>query len=84
MSQGNAYWSMNMQCYKFGVSDHGNTYYGHSHSESHHLPPSLDVGEREWEYPTSVVNVEIPEPTYAPSVEEDVVDAHSIPEECKC
>lgn len=75
---------MNMQCYKFGVSDHGNTYYGHSHSESHHLPPSLDVGEREWEYPTSAVNVEIPEPTYAPSVEEDVVDAHSIPEECKC
>ncbi|XP_008461282.1 E3 ubiquitin-protein ligase BIG BROTHER [Cucumis melo] len=81
LDQGNAYWSMNMQCYKFGVSDHGNTYYGHS-EESHHLPPSMDVGEREWEYPTSAVNVEIPEPSYAPSVEEDVVDAHSIPEEC--
>lgn len=74
---------MNMQCYKFGVSDPGNTYYGHS-EESHHLPPSMDIGERGWEYP-STVTVENPEPTYAPSVEEDVVDAHFIPEEeCKC
>lgn len=74
---------MNMQCYKFGVSDAGNTYYGHSEESHHHLPPSVDVGEREWEYP-STVNVELPESTYAPSMEEDVVDAHSIPEECKC
>ncbi|KAG7014240.1 hypothetical protein SDJN02_24415, partial [Cucurbita argyrosperma subsp. argyrosperma] len=48
--------------------------------ETHHLPPSMDICERESEYPSSTVDIDLPEPTYAPFVEKDVVDTHSIPD----
>ncbi|KAG7948267.1 hypothetical protein I3843_13G002400 [Carya illinoinensis] len=50
--QESAYWSMNMNSYKFGFSAPGSTYYGH-YEASDHLP-RMEVSRGTWEYPSTM------------------------------
>ncbi|KAJ4839562.1 hypothetical protein Tsubulata_002267 [Turnera subulata] len=77
--QENAYWSMNMNAYKFGFSGPGSTSY-YSPYEVNDIP-RMDVGRAAWEYP-SVVNAEETSTTDAQFAGGDAaMDAHAIPEE---
>ncbi|WCJ18948.1 RING/U-box superfamily protein [Euphorbia peplus] len=76
--QENAYWSTNMNAYKYGFSGPGSTSYYAPYEVNDNLP-SMDVGRATWGYP-SVVDVE--EPTTADThSEEDASLLHTSPEE---
>ncbi|XP_040991163.1 E3 ubiquitin-protein ligase BIG BROTHER-like isoform X3 [Juglans microcarpa x Juglans regia] len=76
--QESAYWSMNMNSYKFGFSAPGSTYYGH-YEASDNLP-RMEVSRGAWEYP-STMNQEHAS-TDSQSEGDAVMGVHSIPEEC--
>ncbi|WCJ43755.1 hypothetical protein M5689_024473 [Euphorbia peplus] len=74
----NAYWSTNMNAYKYEFSGLGSTSYYAPYEVNDNLP-SMDVGSATWGYP-SVVDVE--EPTTADTrSEEDASLLHTSPEE---
>ncbi|KAA8520251.1 hypothetical protein F0562_014507 [Nyssa sinensis] len=77
--QETAYWSMNMNLYKFGLSTPGSTYYGPY--EVNDDLPRMDVSRRAWEYP-SVMNVEEPTAIDIQSGGTATLSMHTIPEEC--
>ncbi|XP_059649102.1 E3 ubiquitin-protein ligase BIG BROTHER isoform X2 [Cornus florida] len=58
LDQETAYWSMNLNSYKFGLSSPGSTTYYGPYEVNDHLP-IMDVSRRAWEYP-SMVNMEEP------------------------
>ncbi|XP_048232157.1 E3 ubiquitin-protein ligase BIG BROTHER isoform X2 [Ricinus communis] len=77
--QENAYWSMNMNAYKYGFSGPGSTYY--DPYEVNDNLPRMDVSRSTWEYP-SVVNMEEATTTDTQSEGDAVVGVHASPEEC--
>ncbi|KAK2994817.1 hypothetical protein RJ640_015776 [Escallonia rubra] len=75
-----AYWSMNMNAYKFGLSGPGSTpHYGLY--EANDYLPRMDLSRRAWEYP-SVINVEEPTAVDMHSGGNTVPSMEAIPEEC--
>lgn len=81
LEQENAYWSMNMNAYKYGFSGPGSTSFYGPYEVNDNLP-RMDVGRGAWEYPSVNVNMEEPTTTETPSGEDAVVGVHTPPEEC--
>ncbi|XP_059649105.1 E3 ubiquitin-protein ligase BIG BROTHER isoform X4 [Cornus florida] len=80
LDQETAYWSMNLNSYKFGLSSPGSTTYYGPYEVNDHLP-IMDVSRRAWEYP-SMVNMEEPADVDLQSGGNAVPSMHTIPEEC--
>ncbi|XP_050212294.1 E3 ubiquitin-protein ligase BIG BROTHER [Mercurialis annua] len=72
-----AYWSMNMNAYKYGFS--GNTYY--DSYEVNDNVPRIDLSRATWEHP-SALNIEEPTNIDTQSEGDAVVGVHASPEEC--
>jgi E3 ubiquitin-protein ligase BIG BROTHER-like protein len=77
--QDNAYWSMNMNAYKFGFSGLGSTSYYSPYEVNDNLP-RMDVSRMAWEYP-SVVSAEEPTTTDTQFEGDANMGVHAIPEE---
>ncbi|KAM7509003.1 hypothetical protein LguiA_019456 [Lonicera macranthoides] len=75
-----AYWSMNMNYYKFGLPGPGSTPYYGLYEVNNYLP-RMDLNRRAWEYPT-VMSVEEPMGTDVQSAGNSVSNMQAIPEEC--
>ncbi|KAJ8748830.1 hypothetical protein K2173_011388 [Erythroxylum novogranatense] len=74
--QENAYWSLNMNAYKFGFSGPGTTAYYDTHYGNNNLP-RMDTAGRAWEYPSpSVVNIEEPTITDTNSERDTGISSH--------
>ncbi|KAF2319521.1 hypothetical protein GH714_016814 [Hevea brasiliensis] len=78
--QENAYWTMNMNAYKYGFSGPGSTSYYSPYEVNDNLP-RMDIGRGAWEYP-SAVNMEEPTTADTQSEGEAIVNVHIPPEEC--
>ncbi|XP_057458308.1 E3 ubiquitin-protein ligase BIG BROTHER [Lotus japonicus] len=78
--QESAYWSMNMNPYKFGLSGPGNTSYYSSYEVNDHLP-RMEINRTDWEYP-SVMITEEPATTDSPTRRDGTTSMQTIPEEC--
>lgn len=77
--QDSAYWSMNMNAYKFGFSGPGSTSYYSPYEVNDNLP-IMDVSRTAWEYP-SVVNAEEPTTTDTQFEGAEDMGVHAIDEE---
>ncbi|KAJ6385319.1 hypothetical protein OIU77_028487 [Salix suchowensis] len=77
--QDSAYWSMNMNAYKFGFSGPGSTSYYSPYEVNGNLP-IMDVSRTAWEYP-SVVNAEEPTTTDTQFEGAEDMGVHAIDEE---
>ncbi|KAJ7012986.1 E3 ubiquitin-protein ligase BIG BROTHER [Populus alba] len=77
--QDNAYWSMNMNEYKFGFSGLESTSYYSPYEVNDNLP-RMDVSRMAWEYP-SVVSAEEPTTTDTQFEGDASMGVHAIPEE---
>lgn len=78
--QETAYWAMNMNSYKFGLSAPGTTPYYGLYGVNDYLP-RMDLSRRAWEYPSISYNEE-PTATEIISEENAVPTMQAIPEEC--
>ncbi|KAG8646316.1 E3 ubiquitin-protein ligase BIG BROTHER isoform X2 [Manihot esculenta] len=78
--QENAYWTMNMNAYKYGFSGPGTASY-YSPYEVNDPLPRMDIGRGAWEYP-SPVNMEEPTTADTQSERDAAVTVHTPPEEC--
>ncbi|KAG9149454.1 hypothetical protein Leryth_026554 [Lithospermum erythrorhizon] len=77
--QGAAYWLMNMDSYRYGLSGQASTsYYGHY--EVGHPFPHIGQGVRAWEYPP-MMTIEEPTTIDDPSGENRISIMNDIPEE---
>ncbi|KAL6964835.1 RING-type E3 ubiquitin transferase [Sarracenia purpurea var. burkii] len=76
--QENAYWSMNINSYKFEVPGQGSAYFDY-YEVNDHLS-RMDINRRTWEYP-SALNVEEPIAIDMVSGGNTVLTMHAIPEE---
>ncbi|KAI3742918.1 hypothetical protein L1987_60617 [Smallanthus sonchifolius] len=80
--QVNAYWSMNMSSYKYGLpAAHGSIPY-YDPYEVHNYVPRMDLNRSAWEYPV-MMHVTEPSSTDAQSAEYLVPTMQAIPEECQ-
>ncbi|CAK9139348.1 unnamed protein product [Ilex paraguariensis] len=78
--QETAYWSMNMNSYKFGLPGPGSTSYYGLYEINDYLP-RMDFSRRAWEYP-SMANIEEPITIDVQSGGSASSSMHAIPEEC--
>ncbi|GJR98129.1 RNA-directed DNA polymerase, eukaryota [Tanacetum coccineum] len=78
--QDNAYWSMNMNSYKYGLPAHGGVPY-YDPYQVHNYVPRMDLNRSAWEYPV-MMNVTEPASTDVQSAESSAPSMQAIPEEC--
>lgn len=78
--QENAYWSMNMNAYRYGFSGPGSTSYYSPYEVNDNLP-RMDISRTAWEYP-SVVIAEEPTTADTQFEGEAVMGVQTITEEC--
>ncbi|KAB1224732.1 E3 ubiquitin ligase BIG BROTHER [Morella rubra] len=77
--QESAYWSMNMNSYKFGMSGPGSTSYYGPYEVNDHLS-RMEASRSVWEYPSTMHQE--PATTDSQSEGDVVLGVHAIPEEC--
>ncbi|XP_059443403.1 E3 ubiquitin-protein ligase BIG BROTHER [Corylus avellana] len=79
--QESAYWSMNMNSYKFGFSGLGSSsYYGPSEVNDHLA--RMEVSRSGWEYPSTMDEEPATTDSHSQSEGDAVMGVHAIPEEC--
>ncbi|KAJ9558372.1 hypothetical protein OSB04_012986 [Centaurea solstitialis] len=79
-AQENAYWSMNMSSYKYGLPAHGSIPYYDPYEVQNYVP-RMDLNRSAWEYPV-MMNVTEPASAEVQSAESSVPSMQAIPEEC--
>lgn len=79
--QETAYWAMNMNSYKFGLSTPVTPPYYGLYGVNEYLP-RMDLSRRAWEYPSMSYNEE-PSATEIIPEENAALTMQVIPEECK-
>jgi E3 ubiquitin-protein ligase BIG BROTHER-like protein len=81
--QESAYWSMNMNAYKFGFSGLGSSSYCGPYEVNDHLART-EVSRSGWEYPSTMDEEPSTTDSHSHSQSEGdaVMGVHAIPEEC--
>ena len=79
--QESAYWSMNMNSYKFGFSGLGSSSYYGPLEVNDHLA-RMEVSRSGWEYPSTMDEEPATTDSHSESEGDAVMGVHAIPEEC--
>lgn len=80
--QESAYWSANMNLYRFGTSGYGGTTFYTPYEVNNNIP-RVDVSRRTWEYP-SAISMESPIAVDAQIENNLVTGVDTVIEECQC